>query len=143
MTFELEDLDGSMEAILFPQYYERYESVLTDDALVRVRARVEASDRGRKLLVNEVQSLSAEGGFVRPPGTLNARVDEACLASGGSGRLQEILKRYPGRDEVRVLVVGGEGERTLRLPDSLRVDRTTPGLHAELKEFLGESAVWV
>jgi hypothetical protein len=62
------------------------------------------------------------------------------MENGGSERLREILGRYPGRDTVHAKLVG-EG-RVMRLPDDLKVDKAIPGLHAELKEFLGDQCVW-
>jgi DNA polymerase-3 subunit alpha len=141
-TLTLEDTEGAMDAVLFPQVYERYRDVVAIDQVIRVRAKVERADRGTKLIVQEVEPLGADGRFGRPPGTLTVRADVTVLSNGGGQRFKEILARYPGRDGVMVELVNGTGVKRLKMPDEMRVDAAAPGLHAELKELLGDGAVW-
>ncbi len=138
MGFTIEDLEGSMEAVLFPQIYQSFSDLLSEDSIVRIRARVEVNERGRKLLVQEVQPLSGDGRFERAPGIVDITLDEdALLADGpdGPGRLKGILERYPGCDRVHACLQSNGRKRELRMPDELRVDAGVPGLHAELKEW--------
>jgi DNA polymerase-3 subunit alpha len=142
-TIVLEDLEGSMEGVLFPQVYEKYREVVAEDAIVRVRAKVEYSDRGRKLIVHEVQLLADGGRFEAPPQTLWVRSDVRMLTNGRGARFKEILAKHGGRDTVMLeLVNGGEAPKKARMPEEFRVDAASPELHAELKEFLGEGCVW-
>ena len=141
-TITLEDIDGAMEGVLFPQTYERFRDVVAIDTVVRVRAKVERADRGTKLIVQEVEPLSKDGRFERPPGTLKIRAEVDLLSNGGGGRFKEILARYRGRDGVLVELRNGTGIKELKMPDQFKVDATAPGLHAELKELLGDGAVW-
>lgn len=142
VTFVLEDLEGSMEAVMFPQVYEKYRDVVAVDAVVRVRAKIERSDRGLKLITHEVQSLSADGRFERPPGVLMVKADMEFLGNGGGARFKEILKRYPGRDFVQVEMMTPTGSKQLKMGDEYKVDAASSGLHAELKALLGADAVW-
>jgi DNA polymerase III alpha subunit len=121
--------------------YQKYESLYIEDAIVRIRAKVEASDRGTKLTTIEVQSLDGDGSFNRAPGVLmvvagHALSDEAVLA-----RFKEALSRHSGPDSVQVEVNGNGNRKVLRLPDTYRVDKTDPRLHAELRELLGHDAI--
>ena len=141
-TFTLEDLEGSMEGVLFPQVYEKYREVLTLDAVVRVRAKIERSDRGLKLIVHEVGPLCENGQFERPPGTLMVRADLDFLGNGGGVRFKEILARYPGRDAVQVEMRTPAGAKQLKMGDEYRVNAAASGLHAELKALLGADSVW-
>ncbi|MEN6429400.1 MAG: DNA polymerase III subunit alpha, partial [Coriobacteriales bacterium] len=140
-TFVLEDLEGSMDAVLFPQAYERLRDVVVEDAVVRVKAKVEDSDRGRKLIVQEVEALEEDGHFQRPPGHLTVQTDAAMLENGRFERFCSILRQHPGRDCVRVVLVYPGRSKTLRLGDEYRVDAASASLHAELKEVLGEGSV--
>ncbi len=81
INYTLEDLDGSMEGAVFGNAYGRFEGVMAEDAIVRVRAKVEVNDRGRKLNTIEVQPLGDEGRFARPPGVLGVRMEAEALAS--------------------------------------------------------------
>lgn len=138
-TFVLEDLEGSMEGVLFPQTYDRFRDVVTEDAIVRVRAKVELSDRGRKLIVHEVEPLSEDGRFAPPPGVLHVRTDARMLTNGRGARFKQILSSYPGDDWVQVEFDSGQ---VARMPAELRVTARDMGLHGELKELLGEGSVW-
>lgn len=142
-TIVLEDLEGSMEGVLFPQVYEKYRDVVAVDSIVRVRAKVENSDRGRKLIVHEVQLLADDGRFQAPPQTLWVRSDVHMLANGRGARFKEILGKHPGQDRVMLeLTNGGEAPKKARMSDEYKVDAASPELHAEIKELLGEGSVW-
>jgi DNA polymerase-3 subunit alpha len=141
IDWTLEDLDGMMNGALFGNAYQRYEKLLVEDAVVRIKAKVEASDRGTKLTTIEVQSLTEDGVFRRAPGVLvvaagDALSDEATLAS-----FKATLTRHPGPDGVQVEVGGNGAQQVLRLPDTFRVDKSDARLHAELRELLGAEAV--
>ena len=141
-TFTLEDLEGSMEGVLFPQTYEKYRETVGLDMVVRMRAKVERSDRGLKLIAHEIEPLAESGQFERPPGILMVRADLDFLGNGGGVRFKEILARYPGRDCVQVEMRTPAGAKQLKMGDEYRVDAAAAGLHAELKELLGADAVW-
>ena len=141
-SFTLEDVEGAISVTVFSQVLEKYRDVLRDDAIVRIRAKVERADRESKLLVHEVQALVGEGRFERPPGVLKVRAPLELLGNGGGERFKAILGRYPGRDSVEVELVNGGTVKCLRMGEEHNVDCSAPGLHAELKELLGDSAVW-
>ena len=141
-TFTLEDLEGSMEGVLFPQTYEKYRDTIAVDMVVRVRAKVERSDRGLKLIAHEIEPLAASGEFERPPQTLMVRAPIELLANGNGSRFKDILSRYPGRDHVVVQLQTGNGAKQLKMGEEYRVDAASSGLHAELKELLGTESVW-
>jgi DNA polymerase-3 subunit alpha len=141
INYTLEDLDGSMDGAVFGNAYGKFEGVMAEDAVVRIRARVEVNDRGRKLNTIEVQPLGTDGTFAKPPGVLGITADGAVLGNGGAARLKEILSRYPGRDGVHVVTSGNGERKKVRLP-GVTVDREDARLHAELKEWLGAASVW-
>jgi DNA polymerase-3 subunit alpha len=127
---QIEDLDGSVEAVLFPQVFERYRDLITEDAVWRFRAKVENSDRGSKLIVQEIEPLV---------GRVIVHTDEARLANGTLDRLKDILRLYPGRDVLEIHVDGIGSTKMFRLQEG--IDRDAHGLHAELIEVFGAQAV--
>ncbi|HEY5388098.1 MAG TPA: DNA polymerase III subunit alpha, partial [Thermoleophilia bacterium] len=142
LDFTLEDMDGSMPGGLFGAAYTKFEPLLVEDAIVRIKARVEVSDRGRKLLAQEVQPLDADGGFARPPGALLLEAGDKLSDPAVVAAVKDVLHRYPGPDDVKVHDIAADGhERMYTLPEQYRVDRTSNGLHAELKEILGPGSV--
>ncbi len=141
-TFVLEDLEGSMEGVLFPQTYEKLRDLIVVDAVVRVRAKVESSDRGTKLMVQDVQPLGNGGRFEKPPAILWVKADSATLSNGGGTAFKAVLARHPGRDSVHVKLESSTGTKVLKMPGEYNVDATSASLHAEIKELLGEGSVW-
>jgi DNA polymerase-3 subunit alpha len=141
VEWTLEDLDGMMNGALFGNVYARYEPLLVEDAIVRIKAKVESSDRGTKLTTIEVQALTADGIFLRAPGVLMVAAGDALSDQSTLTRFKEMLSRHPGPDSVQVEVGNNGDNKVLRLPDTFRVDKTDARLHAELRELLGAEAV--
>lgn len=144
IDFTIEDLDGFMEGRLFGNAYARYESVFQEDAVVRLRGKVEVSERGSKIQVIEILPLSADGTFTRPPRTL--------VIHDRQGRFKDpdvlewfkaLVDRFPGPDSIQVIVTNGGGvKKTYSLPpEAYHVDRDSHPLHAELREVFGADAV--
>jgi DNA polymerase-3 subunit alpha len=128
VTFE--DLDGSIEAVFFPQAYERYRDMLVVDEIVRLRAKIEKSDRGAQVLVQEVEPLV---------GRVVIRVDESQFDDTHITGLNETLAHYPGKDVIEVHLEQLGKTKMFRLPSG--VDKDATGLHAELIELFGTKAV--
>lgn len=143
IDFTIEDLDGFMEGRLFGNVYQRFESLFVEDAVIRLRAKVEISDRGTKLQVIDVMPLDTTGNFSRPPGTLlirdaGGRFNDAAVLDW----FKRIVPSYPGPDAVQVEVTNGGGTKTYLLPkDVYHVDKTSHRLHAELREVFGAESV--
>jgi DNA polymerase-3 subunit alpha len=143
IDFTLEDLDGFAEGRLFGNVYAKFEGLFAEDAIVRVRAKVEVSDRGRKLQVIDVVPLGDDGIFARGPGVLLIRDEGARFTDPEVlDWFKRLVPRYPGRDSVRVEISNGGGTKTYALPpDTYLVDMTSHQLHAELREVFGADSV--
>jgi DNA polymerase-3 subunit alpha len=133
----LEDLDGNAEVVLFPQTYDQHRDLITEDTVLRLKARVESSDRGRKLLVQEVEPFDGSI-FSRPPGKVIVETEPTVLKNGRLERLKSIIEHYQGRDHLE-LHVAGNGKTEVY--NAGRVDGSASGLHAELIELFGAGAV--
>jgi len=136
----LEDLDGSAEGVLFPQLYEKARDILEVDAVVRVKARFEDGDRGKKLMVSEIEPFDGSE-FAQPPTRVVVHADGEVLVNGRAEALKKVLMHFPGRDFVELHVWDAEAEKTIvcRMPE--RVNAEAAGLHAELMEMFGAEAV--
>jgi DNA polymerase III subunit alpha len=134
----IEDFEGQIECVLFAPAYDRCQALLEVDAIVRVAAKIDRSgDRETQLVIQDVELLEEGGRYDERPNEFTLVVPEALLAEGGSGRLREILGRYPGPDTVFIRVTSNDGVRVLRLPADLSVDGGAGGLFGELKESFG------
>ncbi|MCB1259783.1 MAG: DNA polymerase III subunit alpha [Acidimicrobiales bacterium] len=136
-VFVLEDLQGTIECMVFPKTMQSYGHLLEDDAAVLVKARVDKREDTPKLIATEVEVLSDLITDESPPVRINlpaARASEPVLRS-----LKDLLHEHPGESQV-FLHLGTS--QVLRLPDEFSVDAST-GLVAELRVLLGADAVLV
>ena len=136
----LEDLGGTIEAVLFPQTYEKYRDIVVEDSVLRFKAKLEDSDRGKKLIVGSVEPFDGEA-FSRSPGHVIVHTDAGALVNGRAKKLREVLRRYPGRDWVSMHVLDEQTGKTIECRMQERVDRDSNGLHADLIMLFGADAI--
>jgi DNA polymerase-3 subunit alpha len=134
---DLEDLDGGAECIFFPQVYTQHQGVLVQDAVVVVKARVDARDETPKLVAIDVKPPNlAEPGATPVVLNLEAR---ACN-DGVVTRIKHILGSHRGKSPVHLQIRGARSTMVVRLGDEFRVDPRN-GLYAEIKAELGPDAL--
>jgi DNA polymerase-3 subunit alpha len=133
----LEDLDGAVEVLFFPNTYELIGQYIAEDAIVVVKGRVDRRDEQARLMAMDM-SL--------PDITTPDEVRPVVLALPPSRctpplveRLKEVLTSHPGGAEVHLKLINGTRTTLLRL-GPLRVNPTT-ALMADLKALLGPAAV--
>jgi len=136
----LEDLDGTIEAVLFPQTLDKYRDIIVEDAVVRIRAKLEDSDRGRKLIVAEVERFDGSL-FAPPPRKVVVTTDAGALVNGRHTKLLEVLAQYPGTDTAVLCVTDEETGRTFEAPLPAPIDADSNGLHAELILLFGAESI--
>ncbi len=92
---QLEDLTGAVEAVIFPDAFQRHQSLLTPDAALLVKGILDVEDSGnRKILVNEIQSLA--GIRQRLAKSVTIRVNLAGIPPNEVEKLQTVLGQHPG-----------------------------------------------
>ena len=148
MFATLDDLEGSVEVLVFGKALAAGEDALAPDSVVLVRGRVDHKDREKTCLVaqqidrfeptaEEVQKADEEEAKrVRTPSLLRLRLTASALPEGVLKELRELLAGFPGDSEVLIELATTGGERRLRLGSDFRVGRSA-ALHAELEELLG------
>ena len=127
----LEDLLGSVEVIVFPKSYERYSSLLENDARVFILGRVSAEEeRPSKVICEKVIA------FDQIPAEVWLRFPDRVSYEGKSGRVAEILNTGGGHDTAVIYL---EKERAVkRLNSGFTV---AEDVMAGLKELIGEENV--
>jgi DNA polymerase-3 subunit alpha len=136
----LEDLDGAVEAVLFPQTYEKYRDLIVEDTVLRMKAKVEVDDRGRKLIVAEIEPFDGAT-FAKAPKKIVVKADGSALVNGRAAALKRILTNFPGRDIVELHVWDAAKNKTIVCAMPERVNASANGLHAELMEIFGLGAI--
>ncbi|MDP1876163.1 MAG: DNA polymerase III subunit alpha, partial [Actinomycetota bacterium] len=134
----VEDFEGSVDVMVWPKIYDGASTLLVDDAVIVVRARVERSDDdGLRVSALEVSQpdLSEAG-----TGPVRLTMSSARCIPPLVNKLKEVLAGHPGTTEVHLHIMDGAVTTVLRLDDRLRVT-PTPALYGDLKALLGPSCL--
>jgi DNA polymerase-3 subunit alpha len=134
----LEDLEGSVEIMVFPQTYTAVSTLLVDDSVIIVRARVDRTDDdGVRLVALEVTQPDLSEAVSGP---VRVTMSAARCIPPLVERLKEVLAAHPGTTEVHLHLTGGAKTTVLRLDDRLRVT-PSPALYGDLKALLGAACL--
>ncbi len=139
-SFVLEDLEGSVEALVFPETYKKTAARLADDQLVLVKGKAEVLDEGRgRLLVSDVlpleQAKLAEARFV----TIRVPVGDWDRSKGE--RLRDILGSHRGECPVTLELVRPGAFAVALAPSAFYRVRPDPVLRDEVEALLGPGAL--
>jgi DNA polymerase III subunit alpha len=152
MFATLDDLESSVEVLVFGKALVEHEHALAPDSIVLVRGRVDHKDREKTCIVaQQIEPFEAtaedlrsaveqEAKTARGPEPLRLRIDANLLAATVLADLKELLVGFPGESDVVIELSTSVGRRRLRLGPGFRVTRNA-GLHAELDSLLGEALV--
>jgi len=151
MFATLDDLEGSVELLVFGNALAAAGEVLAPDSIVLVRGRVDHRDRDKTCIVvqqiepfrpsAEEVSEAEEQEAARQaamPSALRLRLDATALAASMLGELKDVLAGFPGDCEVVIELSTSVGDRRLKLGPDFRVAHSA-GLHAELDALLGHA----
>jgi DNA polymerase-3 subunit alpha len=151
MFATLDDLEGSIEVLIFGKALEEYGGDLGVDEVVLVRGRVDHGDKGISLIARTVEPFAPTAEEVEAardaaarapvgPQPLTVTLDAARLPASVIDELKHVLGNHAGESEVVLDIRTSAGPRALRLGDGFRV-APTPSLRAELEHILGPAAL--
>ncbi len=136
-TFTLEDTTGHMDCICFK--YDDYAEVIYEDSVVKIKGKFEHNDRGNQILAFELESLHLdEEDAASAPAHLELRFSSTELDEAHSLRLNRILRSYPGRDGVAIVVRRSDG-RSLRAELPVSVDAGSATMRSEISDLFGRA----
>jgi DNA polymerase-3 subunit alpha len=150
MFATLDDLEDSVELVVFGKALSGNEDVLAHDSIVVVRGRVDHKDRDTtSLIVQDVTHFQATDEELHdaqeraakplaPPAALRLALDATAVPMTVLADLKEVLCGFPGECDVVIELRTSVGPRRLRLGPEYRVTRDA-GLHAELEALLGSA----
>ena len=150
MFATLDDLEGSVELLVFGNALNSAGELLAPDSIVLVRGRVDHKDRETTCIivqqvdpfqpsaeeVAEAQEQAARE--IAVPSALRLRLDATALAASVLSELKDVLAGFPGDRDVVIEFSTSVGNRRLRLGSDYRVDHCA-SLHAELDALLGHA----
>ena len=134
----LEDLEGSVEVMVFPNSYQHAGPLLAEDAVLVVRAKVDRTDDdGIRVVAQDITAPDLSEAVVGP---LRLTLQQTRCVPPLMERLREVLANHPGTTEVHLHLTGGTRTTVLRLDDRYRVT-ASPSLFGDLKALLGPSCL--
>ncbi len=152
MFATLDDLEISVELVIFGKALEASGDALQADSIVLVRGRIDHKDRDKTCVIaqqverfepsgEEVQEAAEVAARQPPaPSPLRLRVDATLLPATALTELKDLLQSFPGESEVVIELATSAGNRRLKLGSGFRVS-CGAGLHAELDALLGQAIV--
>ena len=139
-SFLLEDLEGSAEALVFPEAYKKMAGQLADDELVLVKGKAEVLDEGRgRLLVSEV--LPLEAAKLAQARYVTIRVPLAAWDRSKGERLRDILGSHRGECPVTLELVRPGAFAVALAPSAYYRVKPDALLRDEVEALLGPGAL--
>ena len=131
----VEDLVGTVEVVVFPRDYEKWQTLITDDARVFIQGRVNAEDdRPSKLILEKVHS------FEDIPREIWIQFKDKAEYSATEAELQSFLQSASGTSAVVIYLKDVKAMKRLPAAFCIRINEE---ILSELKKKYGESNVKV
>lgn len=138
-NFDLEDMDGNIRCIMWPEQFAQYEEALVADAIVVARGAIDRRGGGDEanLIINELVPFDQLD--ARFTGEVVISVSESQHADRGLHQLKEILRGYPGKCPLTLSLLLEDGCR-VQLASQIGVEVTTE-LKNRVKDLLGDNSL--
>ena len=143
---QLEDMEGEATVVVFPKTYKQCEGYLygevdpetgaqLSDAFIRVKGKLERSDRGDQIIAQEIEPLVLNEESNRPK-VFEIMVPSSRFSQSNMARLATVLNTNPGGDRVELFIEQADGQ-TMRAEIPTRVNARSIPLIAEVKGIVG------
>jgi len=138
-TFSLEDRSGIVEAIAWPETYQKYEALISGEEPVVARGKLDVDEERAQIILDELRPLSSA--LLDSYREVRVRAPRNRLENGGLEALKAAITRYRGKSLMYLHLGLDDGrEAVLLLGDDFRVT-PTDALVAELEKLLSPGAV--
>jgi len=136
MVLTVEDLEGELEVVVFPQVVKRHEDLLAVDRVVVISGRVDRREDGVQVISSRVEPLKPA------PPALDINLNPRFMNERQNAvKLGEVLRRHPGRKRITFHVWENGVHRSFHTSDP-KVSGNSKMI-AELEKLLGADAVMV
>jgi DNA polymerase-3 subunit alpha len=135
-NFDLEDMNGAIRCILWPKGFADWGDRVIPDAIVLARGKVDRRGGGDEanLIIDElIPFTELESRYTHG---MRIRLNEAEHDAAAVTRLKEIIRGYPGTQELLFTIQLKDGETVQLKADKSRVD-ITPELRERIDDYLG------
>ena len=133
----LQDRTGVIEALVFPEAFQKLEPLLKPATPLLVKGRVAVEDVGTRVIVSDARLLDQV--VDRAPSRLRVRLELNTLDSGALDRLHDLFASRPGRCRVTFELVKDDGsEATFDASSAVRADKE---LVKQVRDICGVDSV--
>ena len=134
----LEDLEGVVEVMVWPNTFTKVATLLNEDAIVLMKVRIEKrDDEGPRVAALEVSTPDVSAAFTGP---VTVYIPESRVNSAVMDSLRQILSAHPGTTQVNLTVIQADKFVSVKTDDKLRVS-PSPSLFGDLKALLGANCL--
>ncbi len=133
----VEDLDGAIECLFFPNAYLTVSTMLGHDVVCVVKGRVSSRDDSISIFAQELTLPDIKEG---PRGPVVVTLPVLRATDAVAERIRRVLGEHPGVTEVHLKLTQPGRSMLMRLDDSLRVT-ASPALFGDLKALLGPACL--
>jgi len=130
----LEDLGGVAEIMVWSSAYDKFASMLNEDAIVLMKVRIDKRDDEAPRI--SVMDVSLPDVSAAHSGPVELFLSESRVNQSVMETLANILSAHPGATEVHLNLQSPERSLSMKLDERLRV-HPSPSLFADLKALLG------
>ncbi len=132
-VIQLDDTRGLAEVIVFPRVYAKCSSCIREDAILKVKGRMEMKEGVPRVMALEVEELHLEPG--PDPLFLDAGAFLG-LSKKEAGEALEVISRHPGTSPLTLV------SEDSALNEKIASVEDSSNLHAQLKQLLGAKCIY-
>jgi DNA polymerase-3 subunit alpha len=135
----LEDVQGQVEVILFPEVYKEFGATLETEQPVLVRGVVDWGDEGAKIIADRVVPLAQAASTLSPK--VHISLATPGLTRETLGQLKSIVERAPGTSPLYLHLLFPDAREVLVLPDGRFQVTPSDGLVQRVEALFGSEVV--
>lgn len=139
--FTLEDLDGPIEAVVYPDSYEKFNQYIEENKAVFVKGTAQAREDKPRIIVNEIAPL--EEACTRYAKCVYINLFETSINDDILEQLKEIFRQYPGNSTINLYMHLPDGQKvTMEINSDLKISPTQEFI-SMVEALLGKGSVVV
>jgi DNA polymerase-3 subunit alpha len=143
-VLKLEDLDGSVEVVVYPDAYLEYKPVLAQDQAIMLCGEVRLDDENRlRIIANEVYPLKEAPALFVERFSLHMTAGRVSEDPALLGKIRDILELHPGQTAVNFCLEYQSGEKVFLDTSNHYQVTCDEELIQQLERLLGENSVYV
>ena len=132
----MEDGEGSVEVIVFPELYKNSVQVLKKDMLVLVKGNIDKDEKGIRVRAREVTNLEEAGNISLK--RMEIRIDDSPESSENLRGIRDLVVQYPGDCQLFLKIRQGKSQTLIATGINIKPDNI---LLNRLEDMVGRGTV--